>query len=369
MKLLVVCRAYNNMAGGIERMAAALMNDMCMRGHDISLLTWDLADAQSFYDFNSKIQWYSLDLGAHQKKAGWGLRFKRMLKMRRILANAKPDIILAFQHGTFLATRVYTMGLGIPVIAAEREGPGRFDHLKAGKWRWLIYQSFRLASRITIQCESYRNNYPAYLHKSIVTIPNPVFPSQSFANPAGERGKRKKILSVGRLEYQKNQAALVDAFAQIQREFPDWDLFLVGEGEDRKALKKKIESLGLQNRISMPGAVKDMDAVYCSSHLFCLSARWEGFPNVIAESLSHGLPAVGFEKCCGVGELIASGVNGLLAAGNGDAGALARTLRILMADDDLRARMGKAGIESMRQYEPDKIFDRWESFLCTVSGL
>ena len=208
MKLLIICRSFNNMAGGIERVATALMNEMCARGHDVSLMTWDLAGAKPFYEFDKRIKWVSLNLGTHKKKAGLGLRLKRMFKMRRVLNEIKPDVALAFQHGTFLSTRLYSLGQNIPIIAAEREAPARFKHLKAGKWQNLIYQSFRLAKNITIQCESYRNDYPSYLRNRITTIPNPVFPVTSFASPAGEPGKRKTLLSVGRLGYQKNHGIL-----------------------------------------------------------------------------------------------------------------------------------------------------------------
>jgi len=363
-----VCRSFNNMAGGIERMAAALMNEMCARGHEVSLLTWDLAGANTFFKFDSRICWHTLDLGTHKNRAGLILRFKRMLKMRRVLKEVGPDVILAFQHGTFLSTRIYSLGQGFPIVAAEREAPARFEHLKAGKWQWLIYQSFRLAKNVTVQCESYRNDYPTYLRDKIVTISNPVFPAKRFAEPRGEVGKRTVLLSVGRLGYQKNQRVLIKAFAQVSDEFPDWDLLIAGEGGDREILEIEVKKLELEQRISLPGTVKDIENLYCTSHLSCLSARWEGFPNVIAESLSHGLPAVGFEGCAGTRDLIEDGVNGLLAASNGNADTLAQALRVLMANNTLREKMGKAGIESMKQYVPEKIFSRWEKFLTGVAS-
>jgi glycosyltransferase involved in cell wall biosynthesis len=363
MKLLIVCRSFNNMAGGIERVATALMNEMCVRGHDVSLLTWDLAGARPFYEFDERIKWVHLNLGSHKSKAGLVLRLKRMFKMRCLLNEMKPDVALAFQHGTFFSTRLYSLGQNIPIIAAEREAPARFEHLKAGKWQNLIYQSFRLARNITIQCESYRNDYPAYLRERITTIPNPVFPATRFASPKGEPGKRKILLSVGRLGYQKNHGVLIRAFAKICDMFPEWDLLIAGEGGDRDILENEIKSLGLTKRITLPGAIKDTGNLYCESHLFCLPARWEGFPNVIAESFSHGLPAVGFAECAGTRDLIEHGVSGLLAAGNGDADTLAQALRILMADNDLRDEMGRKGLESIKQYAPDKVFDKWESFL------
>ncbi len=178
MKLLFICRAFDNVAGGVERMGTALMNEMCRRGHDVSLLTWDRSKSEAFYKFDERIAWHCLDMGDYMKKAGWGLRFKRARWVRRLVKKLKPDVMLAFQQGTFLSTRLFTFGMGIPTIAAERNAPSRFDHLKAGRYLSLIFQSFRLAKRITIQCESYRNEYPAYLRSRIVTIPNPVFPAQ-----------------------------------------------------------------------------------------------------------------------------------------------------------------------------------------------
>lgn len=355
------------MAGGIERMATALMNDMCEREHDVSLLTWDLAQANAFYEFDNRIKWYNLNLGGHKEKAGWALRFKRMQKMRSLLKDIQPDVIMAFQHGTFISTRLYLSGLGFPIIAAEREAPARFEHLKAGKWQWLIYQSFRLATRITIQCESYRNDYPAYLRHKIKCIPNPVFPASKFSKPAGLDQDAKILLCVGRLGYQKNQTILIQAFSMICDAFPNWSLHLAGEGGDRSTLETQIKDLGLTKRVILLGAVQDVSELYCTSHLLCLPSRWEGFPNVVAESLSHGLPVVGFEQCAGTRDLIEDSHNGLLANGNNDAASLADTLNKAMTNDLMRAAMGEEGRKSMAAFSPRNIFDQWEAFFKEIT--
>lgn len=356
------------MAGGIERMSAALMNEMSVRGHEVSLLTWDLAGAKSFYEFDPKINWYNLDMGTHKQKAGWGLRFRRMFRMRSLLQDISPDVIMAFQHGTFISTKLYSLGQGFPIIAAEREAPARFEHLKAGKWQWLIYQSFRLANCVTIQCESYRNDYPKYLRGKIVCIPNPVFPASEYATPEGQEGQRKTLLCVGRLGYQKNQTVLIKAFAKIADNFKDWDLVFAGEGNDRLVLEALIKEKKLESRISLLGAVRNTSKLYKMSNLMCLPARWEGFPNVIAESLSHGLPVVGFAKCAGTRDLVEDGVNGLLAEGNNDEDSLAIALNTMMQDNLLRKDMGKHGVESMKKYAPDNIFEQWNKLFQRVSG-
>lgn len=369
MNLLLVCRSFNNMAGGVERMGTALMNEMCRRGHEVSLLTWDRSEAEAFYKFDERIAWHCLDMGDYMKKAGWGLRLKRARWVRCFVKKLKPDVILAFQHGTFLSTRLFTYGLGIPTIAAERNAPSRFEHLQVGRYRNLIFQTFRLAQRITIQCESYCNEYPAYLRSRIVTIPNPVFPAQSHACPQGEPGEQKTLLSIGRLSYQKNYFVLIRAFAVLCKDFPQWRLVIAGEGEDRKRLEAEIAESGLSDKVTLPGAADDVGSLYSQSHLLCLPSLWEGFPNVLAEALSHGLPGVGFAGCAGVRDLIQDGENGLLAEGNGNVESLAGCLQTLMADDEKRVRMGQAGIRSMKAYNPEQIFDTWEKFLKETAEL
>src|SRR5690606_8248953 len=108
--------------------------------------------------------------------------------------------IVCFQEGPFIAIRAYTAGMGVPVIAAERNAPTRFEHTSGGPRETLVYNAFRFAHRILIQCESYRDLYPAHLRHKIVTIPAPVEQAGKFASPGAPAGNgRFRLLSVGRL--------------------------------------------------------------------------------------------------------------------------------------------------------------------------
>lgn len=366
MRILFACRAFVNVAGGVERMAIAVMNELCQRGHQVSLLTWDGPEGEAFYPMDKRIDWRRLALGDPARRADIGLRLRRAFKVRRILAGIRPDVVIAFQEGTFRAVRVYGLGLRLPMIAAERNSPSRFNFVTQGNqkqaFRWL-----RLADCITVQCQSYRDLYPPFLRHKIVAIPNPVFPALAQAAPAGHEQATKVLLSVGRLCFQKNQVTLVQAFACVAKRFPQWRLDLAGDGEHRESVEAEVAKLGLEGRVHLLGAVKDVSALYCASHLFCLASRWEGFPNALAEAMAHGLPAVGYAECCGINELIDSGRSGLLAAGNGDVETLADTLGKLMADPALRHAMGAAAAASMRVYAPRVVFDRSEDLLIKVA--
>ncbi len=368
MKVLFVARMLHQVSGGVERMAVRMMNEMGERGHEVELFTWDVNGAESYYLLNSRVVWHCLNIGDARRKAGWLIRAKRQLVIRNLLKRARPDMIIAFQHGPFLTVAMAALGLGIPIIAAERNAPHRFDHLKAGSWRNLIFQTFRLADRITVQWQEYVERYPRYLRPRIVSIPNPVSPAVHLASPRGKPGSEKRLLCVGRLSYQKNQSVLIEAFGQISTKLPEWKLVLVGSGEDEEKLKQLVEERNLSDRVDFVGITKDIDQVYVGSHLFCLPSRWEGFPNALAEAMVHGLPVIGYAGCAGVSQLITHGHTGILVEGNGSVENLAGGLEELMKNNDLRHVYGTAAVDSMKRFEPLKIFDRWEGLFSEVSG-
>jgi glycosyltransferase involved in cell wall biosynthesis len=206
--------------------------------------------------------------------------------------------------------------------------------------------------------------HPAHLQGKLIAVPNPVYPAEARAVPhiPCDEG-RYRLLSVGRLCYQKNFESLIVAFSRLASRFPSWDLNIVGEGENRDQLDALILKMGLSSRVRLPGATRNISACYASSHLFCLPSRWEGFPNALAEALAHGLPSVGYAECAGTNVLIEHGRTGLLAEGNGDPESLSHALAAMMGDATKRRTMGDTAISSIARFEPKIVMDRWEEVL------
>lgn len=367
MRVLFNSRKYDAIAGGVERMSIGLMNEMVRRGHDVALTSLDPPGAKTFYPLDPAVDWTRIDIGDPARKASPKEIIARLAAMRGVIRRFRPDVVIGFQQGAFVTMAVAGLGTGVPVIAAERNAPQRFDHLKDGHGRDFQYQSFRLARFVTVQFDSYRDHYPDFLRDRIVSIPNPVEPAAETADPAGRPGERNTLLCVARLSYQKNQTALIGAFGRLADAFPDWDLALVGDGEDRAALEILAANSAPLGRIRFEGARTDVDRYYRGARLFCLPARWEGFPNVLAEAMAHGLPAVGFADCAGVNALIQSGRTGLLAAPMGDEAALAEALAALMADPGRRVTMGAAARAEIAPYAPKAVFDRWEALFAQAA--
>lgn len=359
ISILFFCRNFHQMAGGVERMATLIMNQMVQRGFRVGLVTWDSIDAQPHYSLDASIEWIKLDLGNAEVSANWILRFRRQIAIRRAATKFRPDVAIGFQVGTFLAAKIAMLGMGVPIIAAERNSPDLFNFVTNGKVkRSKANLALMMADCVTVQFESYRKKYPSNITKHIVAIPNPVKSLDQPAYPNEADIKPRRILNVGRLSYQKNQQFLIRAFSRIAQAYPGWVLTIVGEGEKRSDLEQLIADTKLTNRVELIGAVTDVDTWYRKSSFLAFPSLWEGFPNVLVEAFRQGLPAVGLKETAGVNELIMHNETGLLAAN--DEVDFALSMQRLIDDYEFRCSAGRSARNSVVRFEPEAIFNEWD---------
>ena len=103
----------------------------------------------------------------------------------------------------------------------------------------------------------------------------------------------KTFLSVGRMSYRhKGFDILIKAFALFCKENKEWKLNIVGEGPEKENLEELIQSFHLENRISIYPFTNEIEKYYSTASVYVLSSRWEGFPLVLMEALSFGLPII-----------------------------------------------------------------------------
>ena len=174
----------------------------------------------------------------------------------------------------------------------------------------------------------------------------------------------KVIICPGAINNDKNQALLVDAFASIAGEFPDWQVHIYGKGKvkDEVALMKRIKSHKLEGRILLKGYANLTDA-YSKCAFVAFPSKTEGFGMVILDAAMFGKPAVSIADWIGVCDA-GGGI-----AEKASVSSFAEALRNLMTDEKLRVGMGKAAIEfCRREYSKEKILSSWELLLSKVSS-
>ncbi len=188
----------------------------------------------------------------------------------------------------------------------------------------------------------------------IAVVPNPLplgfTPRSRLDNPL--------ILTAGRLVNEKQYNRLIEAFAQVADQIPEWRLRIFGTGPKRQELIRLVRKLGVYDRVELPGAVADMRAEWAKASISALTSRAEGFPLAVQEAMAAGVPVASYDCASGPREIVQHEVNGLLVSPESIAGMAAALLR-LATDADLRRALGEGAYRTSRQYDAYAIAERW----------
>ena len=176
--------------------------------------------------------------------------------------------------------------------------------------------------------------------------------------------KKKQILYVGRLEwYQKRVDRLVDIWGYLYKDFPDWELIFVGDGPTRHEIEQK--SLKME-RVVFTGR-QDPEPFYRSASILCLVSDFEGWGMVLTEAMTFGTIPVVFNSFAAVTDIIEDGKTGLLVTPF-SCKQFAQKLRMLMSNEELRAEMSEACVQSVKRFDIQNIVDQWEEAFGRLKG-
>ncbi|MGP4044864.1 glycosyltransferase family 4 protein [Streptomyces sp. 2A115] len=193
----------------------------------------------------------------------------------------------------------------------------------------------------------------------IQCIPNGV-PAPAV-EPSDHRSKT--IVAAGRLVSVKRYDRLVDAFAKVADAHPDWTLRIYGRGPEKPRLRRRIDELGLYDRVLLMGPVSPIETEWAKGAVAAVSSDIESFGMTIVEAMHCGVPVVATDCPHGPGEIITHGETGLLVPLDGGIDAYADALASLMSDGAARERLGRAAREHALSYAPAAIARRYEE-LC-----
>jgi glycosyltransferase involved in cell wall biosynthesis len=352
--------------GGAERVLVRLAGGLAGRGCQLTVITI-FGRRHDFYQLPEGVARIALDLGSPTSRL-WNKiagNLRRVRGLRSALGEAAPDAILSFLTETNVLTLLAARGLGIPVIVTEHTDPRR--HPLGGPWKLLRRLTYPRAARLVSVSAGVDAAFGWLPAKRRTVVYNPI----SLAEIDAERAPPLPFpwphatLAMGWLEHHKGFDLLVDAFARVAARFPDWGLAILGEGSLRRRLQSQIESLGLADRILLPGAIRSPMATLKRADLFVLSSRYEGFGLTLVEAMACGLAVIATDCPSGPAEIVRHGHDGLLVPSE-DAAALARAMAELMSDEPQRRRLGDAARESARRFDLDTAVQSWETLLAQV---
>lgn len=307
---------------------------------------------------------------------------RRISKLRSIWKRIKPDLVLSCIGKNNFQAIESTLGLQTKVVVSVVSDPKREYGTRT--MRVLAKTLFGLADGIVLQTKESKEFFPNYLDKKIVIMQNALNPL--FFIPRFEGVRDKTIISVGRLDKNKNQAMIIKAFAELSKDYPNYRLFLYGEGEERANLEllikeldskevksKKLDSKELQTKklllkekIDMPGMIQDVPGTIYQAGIFVLSSYVEGMPNSLLEAMALGIPSISTDcPCGGPKEMIQHQTNGLLVP-TGDVKELVKAMKYLLDNPQKTEELGKNACKIQQQLSPDRTNGNWQGYFDTV---
>jgi glycosyltransferase involved in cell wall biosynthesis len=276
-----------------------------------------------------------------------------LLELVRLLRRERPDIVHASSSKAGVLGRLAAAIARIPIRIFTVHGWAFTAHsgLSSRLYRWAD-RLVRPLTTVTI-CVSMQERAAGLaagtcVAERTVVIPNAIDVENA---PQASRAREKPLLvSVGRLKAPKDFATLVRALARLPSE--SFEALIVGEGPERPRLEEEIEELRLGEVVRLAGERRDVPEVLAGADVFVLSSCSEGMPMSVLEAMAAGLPVVA-SRVGGVPELVVDGETGLLVA-TGSPEELAAALERLIAEPQLRQRLGAAGRARARQeFDPD----------------
>ncbi len=331
--------------GGTERVVALLANEFVQRGYEVTILLF--AGDHIAYPLEKKIEIFV----AGETSAGKAfVRLKRLSRMRKFYKNNRGCHIFAFSAMGAVFSAIATIGIPCGFLVSERNDPSRYEHIKI---RNLAYMKTK---KLVLQTEDMKRYFPVRLQKKAVVIPNPV------ANeiPEPYTGIRKKrIVSVARLQPQKNHRLLIASFYDFLQEYPDYELHIFGVGELETELKKQAEELKITKKVIFRGFSSNVKEEIWDSSMFVLSSDYEGISNAMIEALAMGVPVISTDCPVGGSRMyIENEISGLLVP-VGDRKALYNAMKRIAGDDALSQKLSLNGSQIREKYSLSKIADQF----------
>ena len=363
MKVLYVFRSLA-VWGGIERILVDKMNHLVdMYDYDVYMLTSDQGNHPVPYQLHEKVHIHDLNIRFHQKyqysliKRYWVARhLKRLYELRLTeqIKQIKPDIIVC-TTADHIDLLVKLKG-STPLVVESHSICLRTVEL--GKnWiarKWYRHHYLRVLSKADVVVALTEGDAAEWrkVHSHVKVIPNMVHLNDGAVSSLDN----KRVIFVGRFDYQKRPLLLVRIWEAVNKRYSDWQLNIYGEGELLQELEMAVASVHANIVVHSP--TEDIFACYRESSLLLSTSLFEPFGLVLPEAMSCGLPVVSFDCPYGPADIISDGIDGILVK-DGDVETYAVQVCQLIECKELRVKMGNAGIVSSQKFNADKIVPMW----------
>ena len=310
--------------GGVQRVTAVIAKELA-KEHDVTIVTFDNADQKdtslyNLYESSIKYRFFSYPKVSSAKKKICRIISGIYLKSRPnarwcsdIYAHSsfpselRNSLAAELKQGSYdviigvhapLAARLATIQKQLPntkLIGWLHNsyealfGDNSHYYIGAKRRRHYIYQ-FRKLDNVVVLCQDDSNRFQKY---DKLFTPTVIYNPLTLKPGNRSQGNSKRFLTIGRFTpLHKGIDLLIEAFHIFAQKNHDWQLDIVGGGEQKETFLKIINRYQLEDRITIHPFTNKIQDFYSNAQVYVLSSRWEGMPLVLVEAMSHGLPII-----------------------------------------------------------------------------
>jgi GalNAc-alpha-(1->4)-GalNAc-alpha-(1->3)-diNAcBac-PP-undecaprenol alpha-1,4-N-acetyl-D-galactosaminyltransferase len=352
----IVCIIPSLSLGGMEKVMSVLLNKFSKKNIELHLVLCG-RNREIKYSIPKSIIIHRPSF-SYSETNRFIFTLKTILYLRKEIKNIKPDSILSFGEYWNSLVLLSLLNLKYPIYISDRSQPNKDLGKIQNKLRNFLYPKATgyIAQTIKASEIAAKNKW----NSNITVIGNPI--KQNSIQDFGNRDNI--ILTVGRLIPTKHIDELIDIFRIVNAK--DWKLIIVGGNSKNLNLLDKytklVQELGLSDSIKLVGAKSNVEEYYKKAKIFAFTSSSEGFPNVIGEAISYGLPVIAYDCTAGPSDLIINEKTGFLIEER-DQKTYIEKLNMLIQNENLRSMQGKKSLENIVNFDADHIAKKAFNFI------
>ena len=347
-------------SAGAERVSSLLIDYWAKNGYEVTVVQTEGDNTTANYPIDSKVNYRFV----HSKCRFMPIkRLEDAFNVAKILKEYPNAVAIAFIRRSILTLGLAAFFTRSRYIVSERNDPRSVPNGKiAKKVRNYI---FSRADACVFQTDEAKSYFPRKVQKKGYVIPNPINNNLPDINRGA---RRKRVIAVCRLSPQKNLEMLVNAYASIAPDFPDYTLEIYGKGPAEDKLRAQIKALNMNDKIILRGFSDDVFKEMNDAVVYVSSSNYEGISNSMLEALAMGMTCIVTDCPAGGARMvIESGINGILVPVN-DEKRMSEAIASVLSDEKMAAEMAKEAEKIRHAFSINQIGDAWIEVFDHVSS-
>lgn len=356
--IIAYCVHALNLSGGIERVLTIKAGYLAeVLGYEVHVITARQKGRKMSFNMSEKVVLHDLDTNDRL------FLFKYKRRLEALLAKIHPDITVSVCDNSIYALTTCADGsakVGEFHFSHEKfqmkYGSNAFGRLYAAYRTRKLEEAVKKLDRFVVLTKADKADWEQIRADGIEQIYNPL----TFVSKQSSPLSRKRCVAAGRFESQKNFKDAITAWRTVNSRHPDWTLSIYGSGSQKDELNDYIKKSGLTGKVILEGKTNDICKELLDSSCLVMSSRYEGFPMILLEALTTGLPIVSYDCPKGPAEVVTTGANGYLAK-VGDTDTLAQGICRIIEDEGLRRQFGAESLRRSDNFTIGNIMAKWDS--------